>query len=547
MASPVAFSSIPNPGETPNPSAPGTNIYSFQELETYNPEAVLYAALGNQDRNIRLKTLVDYILANVQEGQIPTDVVRRAEMESYVAEMLETLVIPDQEITDANLAEKVNGLETIINLTQEIAELNEKVETLDPPDMAAYVKVAPGTQRGKPLILDPNGDLTHRPMAAPIRVVYVVKRTTPLTNPDGSRNAPYDTIQDAIDGIGTSVSNSVILVQPSQSANYPGFTVDGRNNITVMGCGCTDSHAVRIDGAVVNKGEGTRFRLKDVQLRQTDPNVPVYTNEGTLGRDYFKNVTMEMTSSSQTTPLVHLKNVRNWIDFEDCNMSGIVLIDGTAGPSALVAIRTANAEKMAIELNSKVKVVVNHTFRIGNIKQTDGEVEVNHVHGFIGKDGVAIDSQGGSLSVNYTDLYRGDTSLKLVRGKELTPALLNHTSVDPVMIDGPVKFKETDLLAYQLRPEFTLEADTSVPGERKVKVQLTQRKGYYYVAFEGKVLQVGEDGDVKNPLAVTPFVLVDGSTELEVEKAPNATQMYLHMHDVNSLPDEGFLYGPFPN
>ncbi len=214
MTTPGSFSSIPNPGETPNPSAPGVNVYSFRELAEYSPEAVLYVALGNEDRNVRLKVLVDYILANVEESQIPEDVVRRQEMEDFVTTAVSSIVVPEQEITNSNLGEKVTALESIINLSSRLLALEGRVDELTPTDMSLYVKVSQGTQRSKPLVLNENGELTHVTLGS-TRVFYVYKRNTPLANANGSLEAPFDDIQSAIDAIGKSISNSVILVQPS--------------------------------------------------------------------------------------------------------------------------------------------------------------------------------------------------------------------------------------------------------------------------------------------------------------------------------------------
>ena len=88
-----------------NTSAPGFNLLSFSPLTGYSPEAVLYAVLNNTDHTVTLADLVSYVLSGVAETQIPSDVVRRLELESYVAAQIAEIIMPSGgDITESNLA-----------------------------------------------------------------------------------------------------------------------------------------------------------------------------------------------------------------------------------------------------------------------------------------------------------------------------------------------------------------------------------------------------------------------------------------------------------
>lgn len=551
MTDPIAFAALPLPGDAPadpNPNAPGANVYSFQELAEYNPEAVLYVALGNKDHNVRLKVLVDYVLGAVGEAQIPEDVVRQAAMELFVNNALDNLEIPTAEITDANLEEKVLALQGLKDLVERITAVEGKVEQLTPPDLTKYAQLASGLVRNKAVVVDANGALINTVLGS-TRLVYVYKRRTAATFSDGSLEAPYESIQEALDSVGTSITNAVILIQPSQSGNYAGFNVTERINLMLVGYGCTDAHTVRIDGAVTNTGAGgTRLRLKDVQIKQTDANVPAYTHNGTQARDYFKNVTMEPASSSQTTPVMVLTDVRNWIDFEDCNISGLVLINGTSTNSALVAFRSANADKMVIDLQADTKVLINNTTRIGSIKQSKGIVEVNHTHNFVGDaQGVAIDSTGGEVSLSFTNLFKGAQSLKIKRAAGLSPVRLNRVAIDPNLVTGPVDFVEKQLALFLARPQFTGEVipEPTLP-ERSVKVTRTSQNGYFYDKLSGRVLQVAAGAAATTATAITSFELVGKEVTVPVTKAPSTDEFYVELTDAESQ-GAVFIYGPFTN
>lgn len=64
--------------------ANGIHITSLPELESYNGNAVVYAVADGQDKQVKLRTLVEHLKDGVAEARLPEDVVRTADMEEHV-------------------------------------------------------------------------------------------------------------------------------------------------------------------------------------------------------------------------------------------------------------------------------------------------------------------------------------------------------------------------------------------------------------------------------------------------------------------------------
>ena len=533
-----------------NTSAPGFNLLSFSPLTGYSPEAVLYAVLNNTDHTVTLADLVSYVLSGVAETQIPSDVVRRLELESYVAAQIAEIIMPSGgDITESNLANKVSSLEDIVALKSGLDSLVESFNDLTIPSTVGFIKAATGLQTNKAIVLNEDGELINTSLGS-LNIFHVVGRVVADgAIKDGSLENPFTEIQEAIDAIPVGSSNILINVMPSEAGDYQGFSFTG-TNLVVSGYGCTDAHNVRIVGSIAVEGDlTTRFRLKDIQVRQASASVPAYHSKGTLARDYFKNVTFEPFSSSQAQPVVVLEDVKNWIDFEDCNIGGKVSIIGTATGSALVAMRAGNADTTHITLDSEVKLLINNCTRFGSIDQKAGTVEVNYSHTFTGKDGYALTSSGGTASMSYTNLKKGNGFLKIKRSVGLSPVVLTSTSTGPTSnVEGPVVYSGTEQLATLTNPVFDLSMGAVVEGVRSATLKRVATKGYYFESLSGSIVQTEAGADPLDGGTTTPFTVAYADKELGVSypHTPSLPEVYVILTDGDN-DDAVFVYGPFIN
>lgn len=539
----------------PNTELPGTQVAALEPLESFDPNAILYVVVNGQDFHIRLDKIVELIAAGVDEVILPDDLVTTEFLQQYVTQAIEELQTnpgsgAGGDLTASQLENMLGESESFQRYVESVRTLKLAVDNLHNADPATLVKKGTTAQTGRVIGMDDEGVVENLVLGS-TKVVYVCKRNNPKYK-NGSLSAPFVTIQEAIDSVGTSVSNMIVMLLPAETGDYEGFTINGRVNVTVFGQGVTDAHMLRIVGPIVNEGAAaTRFRLKDVQLKQNDAAIPAYHNKGTLGRDYFKNVTVEQASASQVTPVVKFENTKNWHDFEDCNINGFFDVEGEAGPGALIAFRSCNALGTKIRLNSNVKILLNFNTRFGYIIQNQGSVEINYTHTFAGNNGVAVESNGGDLALNFVNLIGPDgVDQKVVRQDGLPPASYNNVSVrDPGSLVGP----KVDLIKEQIedmiRPIFTISYGGTTDGLRQVTVKRVATKGYYYSTLQAKLVQTLVGG---NPLAEnvthTSFDIeyAEPNTDTSVPVTSGLPEMHLVVSDPNN---EGktFVFGPFGN
>lgn len=530
---------------------PGFNLLAFEQLPGYEPDAILYAVLNNQDHTVALSTLVEFILQGVTAAQLPEDMVLRQAMEDYVTARILAIELPSGgEVSEAEFSNKVAAVEGIIALKEGLQAIQDTLSGISIPSIEGFVKASEGIVAGRAVTFNEAQELINVNLGS-TRVLYVARRTVAsgaLKN--GSLEAPFVEIQEAIDSVPPSYSNVVIMVMPSESGSYQGFTVSGRVNTSVFGYGCTDAHMVKIEGSVkVEGGGGTRFRMKDVQIKQTNTGLPAYHSVGTQARDYLKNVTIEPVSGAQVTPIVILEDVNNWIDFEDCNLGGKVSIIGTAGTNALVAMRSGNATTTHVNLDSNVKLLVNNCTRFGSIEQFDGTVEVNYSHTFTGKNGFALISEGGEASMNYTNLKKTDGSfLKIKRATGLNPVQLLNVALGTVQTEGPVVHLEDTSVQRATDPVFAFTPGPVVEGSRQASLVRLMTKGYYYDTLNGQVVQVAAGGDPTTGTNTTDFTLTytEKNKVVEYPVAEDLPEVYVLLKDPENN-DRTFVFGPYSN
>ena len=267
------------------------------------------------------------------------------------------------------------------------------------------------------------------------RVFYVNPQATDSAE-DGSPLNPFKTIQAAIN---KASSNTVIQLAPG---GYTEDLVFTKQNILIQGHGCYDSIVTEIQGSITVGGEGgatsTRFRLKDIQLRNTDVAKPIITFDSSEGRHYFNNVTMEQKTGS-TAPIVKFVGAnKNWVDFHTCFIGGRIEMGGTPAENASVTFRYNHHAKMELDIQSNFSVNVASATMLKSITHAAGNLVVSYTSGFEGSDGVALNSVANT----------GMIDLKFVTLRHKTGIFntINKTGTCPIIMDMCVRDEARDVV-----------------------------------------------------------------------------------------------------
>lgn len=300
-----------------------------------------------------------------------------------------------QQNVNTQLESKVSGSELELALqtkadkdvvAQVIQDLSEKADVSQIPDVSAFVdmsQVAQAVQQS----LDSTQSFVRVDETPVSRILWVCGKEVPGAN--GSINRPYETIQQAIDSIPGTATGYVILVMPRQTGNYAGFVVNGKLNMLIQGFGCNGAHAIVVNGTVTLSGANTtRARLKDFQIK-APLNGQGLVVDGTQGRHYLQNVTIEPASGTIAPTVVFKGGYKNWTSFDDCAVGGDVHIEADVDPSASVYFNGNNAATN-VYLDGPGKLIVRQAIQFGYVEQNAGSIDLRHISSFEGKSGKAV-------------------------------------------------------------------------------------------------------------------------------------------------------------
>ena len=232
-------------------------------------------------------------------------------------------------------------------------------------------------------------------------VFYVSKDSTSNVE-NGSFFQPFKTIQAAINA---APSVSVIILAPGA---YTEDLVVTKDNILIQGYGCVDAIITQIVGKITIGGEArpttTRFRTKDVSMKNKAVGEPCLVFLDNAGRHYFNNLTIEPINGT-TVPLVQfIGKQSNWIDFTTCNIGGEILLDGEPVNFPQVYFTANGHYGTVINIQKDYNVSVNTTKRLRKIIHAAGHIRLRYVDGFGGINGIGLESTSdtGSIDIGFT-------------------------------------------------------------------------------------------------------------------------------------------------
>ena len=232
--------------------------------------------------------------------------------------------------------------------------------------------------------------------------VFYVSKTSTSDVENGSFFQPFKTIQAAIDA---APSVSVIILAPGA---YTEDLIITKDNILVQGYGCVDSILTQIVGKITIGGEvrptTTRFRTKDVTMKNKAVGEPCLVFLDNAGRHYFNNLTIEPINGT-TVPLVQfIGKQSNWVDFTSCNIGGEILLDGEPVNFPQIYFTANGHYGTVINIQKDYNVSVNTTKRLRKITHAAGHIRLRYVDGFGGINGIGLESTSdtGSIDIGFT-------------------------------------------------------------------------------------------------------------------------------------------------
>lgn len=159
---------------------------------------------------------------------------------------------------------------------------------------------------------------------------------------------------------------------------YPNENVIWKNNVLIEGYAAQDSSITILQGQF-SVGLGiTRARAKDIQLRGNVAGVPTLTFNGSDGRHYFDNVTINHTGAVDTVRFTG--NNQRWYVFRGGSIAGNVDITNPAQANAITVYIENGAEATDIEMTpDNVSVYVTNRIALGEITHAGGQLYIQNV------------------------------------------------------------------------------------------------------------------------------------------------------------------------
>ena len=432
-------------------STQGTTLDSLPPLETLNDSDLLYVVSNNKDYKLAALKLKQLVLANLPPSELPEGLVNeellntrlldfytKTQVDEAIATAVEAIVLPEGPdlsayaskadltaaiaaivvpealdlsnfATNAALDDAVAGATSQVlsseAFTAVVTDLNDKdnqtAEALQTLSETVDLKLSKPAEAVRNAVLAFQDEQLVQLSAQLGRIFYVNRLTTNL-NEDGSVFAPFKTIQAALNSVPAS---STILVAPGA---YSETITPPRVNILLQGSGCVGALQTEINGQVLITGATiTRFRLKDMQVRNADVNTSPVKMDGGQLRHYFNNVVVELMQGS-VVPAVHITGTpSNWVAFLNCDLGGDVLLDGTPAAGTAIYFNSGAHTSTHINIQAAYDVIVHDMVRLNGITHTAGNLSLTRVTGF-GNKGLSSTADTGRLNVEFSSLRKKD-------------------------------------------------------------------------------------------------------------------------------------------
>ena len=336
--------------------------------------------------------------------------------------------IPPTDLSGLATTQELQALQqtipTDVVTAQELASVAATIPTEE--QMAEKLTKPAAEDLGSVLAYE-NGTLVHKTLQTGRLFFVNGQYTGELQN--GSLLHPYKTIQGALDA---APASSTIMVMPGA---YNENLTNVRDNILVQGFGCTDAQQVNVIGTVTvgnpARPTNTRFRMKDIQLKNANVDSPVLVFGDTAGRHYFHNVTVEPIAGTTVPPVQFTGAISNWVDFMFCNFGGEVLLAG-APNNCSVTWRHAGHAGLVVNMVENYNVIYHGGTRAGFINHANGSLSITNSIGFVGQNGKAVVSSSnvGTLAIQHSSLMTPALEKLKIEKTGTCPALIAYTVRD---------------------------------------------------------------------------------------------------------------------
>ena len=336
--------------------------------------------------------------------------------------------IPPTDLSGLATTQELQALQqtipTDVVTAQELASVAATIPTEE--QMAEKLTKPAAEDLGSVLAYE-NGTLVHKTLQTGRLFFVNGQYTGELQN--GSLLHPYKTIQGALDA---APASSTIMVMPGA---YNENLTNVRDNILVQGFGCTDAQQVNVIGTVTvgnpARPTNTRFRMKDIQLKNANVDSPVLVFGDTAGRHYFHNVTVEPIAGTTVPPVQFTGAISNGVDFMFCNFGGEVLLAG-APNNCSVTWRHAGHAGLVVNMVENYNVIYHGGTRAGFINHANGSLSVSNSIGFVGQNGKAVVSSSnvGTLAIQHSSLMTPALEKLKIEKTGTCPALIAYTVRD---------------------------------------------------------------------------------------------------------------------
>lgn len=294
-----------------------------------------------------------------------------------------------------------------INIAGRVTALEEVPAYELPSDVvredALNLKLSKPAQSVNNAVLMFEDDALVQKSAQMARLFYVNALAT-NPNEDGSVFAPFKTIQAALNAAPV---QSTILVAPGA---YNEVIIPTKANVLVQGFGCFGSNQAEIRGQVKLTGASlTRFRLKDIQIRNTATDVSPLVMEGGQLRHYFNNVTVELMAGT-TVPAVDVYgDTSNWVAFFGCDLGGEVRLGGNPAVNTAFYFNSGAHASFHLNMVSAYNVAMHDMVRLNGITHATGNLGLTRVTGF-GAVGLNSTAPAGVMKIEFSSLRKDDGS-----------------------------------------------------------------------------------------------------------------------------------------
>jgi hypothetical protein len=308
-----------------------------------------------------------------------------------------------------------------------------------------------------------------------------------------------------------------------------------KNGITLVGEGTTGSQMVLVNGTCTVQPGVTRFRVINMQFRQTVAGQPILVFNGTLGRHYFDNVTFTHTAPAPQTDIQWIGTCQNWHDFNRCSFSRTLDFGGTPDTTAQAKFEECDGGEETnyniTQANWTVRIF--NTYRVGQINHAAGELIVSNVQQFMTSTTDAIVSTANTGGKNR--LLVSNTAFRQPGG---TTKLINKTGTAEYLIWNCLRDVAGDTLngsrlrlgteSVDIRNNVRVDTGTTVTVNANDHIIIASNAAGRTVNLPagsaGRQLIVkdgaGTAGGIGNEITVTPngFETVDDNTTFVINQ-----------------------------